>query len=91
MMVRLLQRTVVVLLIASAVAYAADWLLFNLRGSPSAKVTVSHFLSAPLKNNKQELDYLGSEDMSCSISLFPQAGKSPCWYLRRHTNQVNKI
>jgi hypothetical protein len=52
---------------------------------------VSHFISAPLKNNKQEIDYLGSEEVPCSISLFPQGGYTPCWYLRRHTNQVTTI
>jgi hypothetical protein len=76
---------------ACVVSYAGDWLVFNLRGSVTAKVTVSHFLSAPLKNNKQELDYLGSEEVSCSVSLFPQGGFTPCWYLRRHKNQVTNI
>lgn len=79
------------LLAAAVAAYAGDWLVFNLRGSITAKVTVSHFLSAPLKNNKQELDYLGSEEVTCSVSLFPQGGHRPCWYLRRHTNQTTTI
>jgi hypothetical protein len=90
-MMRWLQWTLLGLVVACVVAYACDWAVFKLRGSPSAKVTVSHFLSAPLKDNKQELDYLGSEDVACSISLFPQAGQDPCWYLRRHKNQVNTI
>jgi hypothetical protein len=90
-MMRWLRFTAVALLAGCAACYAGDWLVFNLRGTPSAKVTVSHFLSAPLKNNKQELDYLGSQEESCSISLFPQAGEDPCWYLRRHTNQVSMI
>jgi len=79
------------LLAAAVAAYAGDWLLFSLRGSITSKVTVSHFLSAPLKNNKQELDYLGSEEVPCSVSLFPQGGHTPCWYLRRHTNQTKNI
>jgi hypothetical protein len=79
------------LLAAAVAAYAGDWLVFNLRGSITSKVTVSHFLSAPLKNNKQELDYLGSEEVTCSVSLFPQGGHRPCWYLRRHTNQTTTI
>lgn len=90
-MMRWLRRAFVVLLATCAVAYAGDWLVFNLRGAPTATIKVSHFLSAPLKNDKQELDYLGSDDEPCSVSLFPQAGKSPCWYLRRHTNQVTSI
>ena len=71
--------------------YAGDWLVFNLRGIRTETVTVSHFLSAPLKNNKEELDYLGSEDELCSISLFPHEGHTPCWYLRRHKNQIKTI
>jgi hypothetical protein len=79
------------LLAALVLTYAGDWLAFNLRGSITQKVTVSHFLSAPLKNNKQELDYLGSEEVPCSVSLFPEGGHNPCWYLRRHTNQTTNI
>jgi hypothetical protein len=90
-MLRWLRWIVVGLMATTLAAFAGDWLTFNLRGAPTSKVTVSHFLSAPLKNNKQELDYLGSDDELCSRSLFPQAGHTPCWYLRRHTNQVNSI
>ena len=90
-MMRWLRWALVVMVAGSTAGYACDWAVFKLRGSPSSKVTVSHFVSAPLKNNKQELDYLGSEDVSCSFSLFPQAGQTPCWYLRRHTNQVTSI
>jgi hypothetical protein len=79
------------LFLATVALYAGDWLVFNLRGSPSGKVTVSHFLSAPLHNNKEELDYLGSEEVPCSVSLFPQGGHPPCWYLRGHKNQITKI
>jgi hypothetical protein len=79
-------------LLAAVVAlYAGDWLLYNLRGSSTDKVTVSRFISAPLKNNKEELDYLGSEVVTCSLSLFPQGGYSPCWYLRRNKNQVTRL
>jgi hypothetical protein len=86
-----LRRIAIALLAIVAAAYAVDWLVYNLRGSPSSKVNVSHFLSAPLKNNKEELDYLGSEDVPCSLSLFPQGGHTPCWYLIRRRNQVTTI
>ena len=85
------QRIALGLLAAAVACYAGDWLAYNLRGSPTSKVNVSHFLSAPLKNNKQELDYLGSEDLTCSMSLFPQGSHAPCWYLRRHHNQTTNI
>jgi hypothetical protein len=90
-MMRWMRYIAIGLTAALVVAYAGDWLVFNLRGSVTSKVTVSRFLSAPLKNNKQELDYLGSEEVPCSVSLFPQGGHSPCWYLRRHTNQTTTI
>ena len=90
-MMRWLRYIAIGLLAACVVTYAADWLVFNVRGSITSTVTVSRFLSAPLKNNKQELDYLGSEEVPCSVSLFPQGGHSPCWYLRRHTNQTTTI
>lgn len=85
-------RWIALALLGGAIAlYAGDWLVFNLRGSVTSKVTVSRFLSAPLKDNKQELDYLGSDEVVCSVSLFPQGGHVPCWYLRRHKNQITEI
>ncbi len=71
--------------------YAADWGIFKLEGSPTSQFTVSHFVSAPLKNNKEEMDYTGSEPVQCSITLFPQGGYTPCWWLRTHTNDVKEF
>ncbi len=88
---RWVRWTLVGLGIACVCTYAVDWLLFNLRGSQVSQVTVSHFISAPLNNGKQEIDFLGSEDVTCSISLFPQGGHSPCWYLRSHKNQIKNV
>ena len=76
---------------AAVCLYAGDWLVYNLRRSNTETVTVSHFLSAPLKNNKEELDYLGSEEVTCSVSILPQGGHAPCWYLRRHKDQIKRI
>jgi hypothetical protein len=84
---RWLQRGVVVLAVAFVATYGGDWAVYKLRGSPSGKVTVNRYLTIPLKGNKQEFDYLGSLDVPCSRSLFPQAGKSTCWQLQRNPNQ----
>jgi hypothetical protein len=86
-MLRWLQRAVVVLAVAFVAVYAGDWIVYKLRGSPQSKVTVNRYLTIPLKGNKQEFDYLGSSDVPCSVSLFPQAGQSPCWQLRHNPNQ----
>jgi hypothetical protein len=71
------------------ISFAVDWSVYKLTGAPRSKYKVSHFVSAPLKGSKQEIDYLGSEDIPCSLSIYPQDGFVPCWYLRRHTNQIS--
>jgi hypothetical protein len=86
-LVHWLLRLIVVLAAAFVAAYGGDWAVFKLRGSPTSKVTVNRYVTIPLKGNKQEFDYLGSIDVPCSVSLFPQAGQSACWQLRRNPNQ----
>jgi len=86
-LLRWLQRAVIVLAVVFVASYGGDFAVFKLRGSPQSTVTVNRYLTIPLKGNKQEFDFLGSVDVPCSISLFPQAGQTPCWQLRRHVNQ----
>jgi len=85
-------QRIALLLVAGFVAvYGGDWAVFKLRGSPQSKVTVNRYLTISLKGNKQEIDDLGSVDVPCSVSLFSQAGQSPCWQLRRNPTQNTKI
>ena len=86
-MKRWLLRVAVFLVAGFVATYGGDWAVFRLRGSPRSRVTVNRYVTIPLKGNKQEFDYLGSLDVPCSISLFSQAGLSPCWQLHRNTNQ----
>jgi len=90
-MKRWLQRIVVGLVGGFVVIYAADLLIYKLRGSPTSNVTVSQFQTVPLKGNKVEYDYIGTASVPCSVSLFPQAGQSPCWRLRRNPNQTTNL
>ena len=90
-LVHWLLRVIVALTVAFVAAYGGDWAVFKLRGSPTSRVTVNRYLTIPLKGNKQEFDYLGSVDQPCSVSLFPQAGQSPCWQLRRNPNQGTNL
>jgi hypothetical protein len=69
------------------IAYATDWCVYHLSGSPTSSVVVSRYLSVPLKGNKEEFDFLGSSTVPCSLSLFPQNDKDPCWLLRRNPNK----
>ena len=90
-LMRWLQRVVIVLAVVFVAAYGGDFAVFKLRGSPQSSVTVNRYLTIPLKGNKQEFDYLGTSDVPCSVSLFPQAGQSACWQLRRNPNQNTSI
>jgi hypothetical protein len=88
---RWLIRVVVMLMVGFVVVWVGDWAIFKLRGSPMSKVTVNQFQTVPLKGTKVEYDYLGSTDVPCSQSLFPQAGQSACWQLRRNPNQNTNL
>jgi hypothetical protein len=83
-----LARFAVTVLILLAVLYVADWLVLRYRvgrGTAFDSVEVDQFLATPLKGNKAEYDFVGSYQQPCARSMFPQQGKPPCWWVRRHT------
>jgi hypothetical protein len=90
-MMRWIQRVAIVLAAAFVVTYGGDWAIYKLRGSPTSTVTVNRYLTVPLKGNKIEYDYVGTADVACSVSLFPQSGQNPCWHLRRNPNQTTNL
>ena len=89
-----LTRVFFTLILLGVLVYTCDWAWFRFKGSPKRVVRISKFVQAPLKNDKEELDFIGQEDRVCSMSWFPQVDFAtnemmpPCWYLLRHTNQV---
>lgn len=90
-MKRWIQRVGIAVLAASAATYLGDLAVFKLRGSPASTVSVNRYLTVPLKGSKVEYDFLGTADVPCSRSLFPQDGNSPCWRLRRNPNQTTTL
>jgi hypothetical protein len=90
-MKRWIPRVLIFLVACFIATYVGDLAIYKLRGSPTSTVTVSQSMSVPLKGNKIEYDYLGSTDVACSVSLFPQGGLSPCWRLRRNRNQNTNL
>jgi hypothetical protein len=75
-----------VVLVAVVVLYLLDWGLLRVRiarGHAYDTVQVDEYLATPLKGNKAEYDYLGSQPVPCVRTLFPH-GDNPCWWLRRH-------
>ena len=79
-------RLLLAMAVAFIAAYATDWAIFRLRGSPCSTITVNHYLSVPLKDRKVEYDFTGATPVPCAIALFPQAGDDPCWLIWRKRN-----
>ncbi|MGD1107117.1 MAG: hypothetical protein ABR865_08725 [Terracidiphilus sp.] len=80
-------RVLVAIAVLSLVAFAVDWTVYKLRGSPQSTVAVSQFMSVPLKGQTTEYDYLGTVNVPCAVALFPHGGRDPCWNLKRNPNQ----
>lgn len=88
---RWMLRVFVALAAVLVAAYAGDWAVYHLRGSPVSTVTVSRYMSVPLKGQKKELLYLGTAPVPCARSLFPHDDKDPCWLLRRNSAQWENL
>jgi hypothetical protein len=71
--------------------YAVDIATYFLRGQPVDHVAVNRTLAIPLKGNKTEFEYEGTDILSCSQSIFPQAGKTPCWYMRQRKTHIDQL
>ena len=86
-MKRIIGSTAIGLIAALALMYVCDCAVWRMRvatGSGMGSVVVSSIVVLPLKGSKEEYDWGGTADVSCSRSIFPQAGGGACWWLRRH-------
>jgi hypothetical protein len=87
---RMLGRALVYFAGALALFYAGDWGVLEVRiahQTAFSTVQVDQFLASPLKNSKEEYDYMGTVAQPCVRSIFPHAADVPCWWLKRHTTQ----
>jgi len=73
--------------------YLGDLLWFLLRsrlprlGATTSSVHRIRLLAIPDKGNRVEYQIdvqQPEEDLPCTLSLFPQGGNRPCWYVTRH-------
>ena len=83
---RLAKYLVVVLL----AAYLLDWAVYAVQrvsGHGTAVVQVDDFVATPLKGNKVEYDYTGTDQVTCAESLFPHSRYPVCWWVRTHKDQ----
>jgi hypothetical protein len=84
---RILGSVAIGLIAALALVYVCDYAVWRVRvatGGGMGSVVVSSIVVMPLKGNKEEYDWAGTSEVSCSRSIFPQAGSGSCWWLRRH-------
>jgi hypothetical protein len=88
---RWVPRVLLAIAVFSLAAFAVDFMVFKLRGSPHSTVAVSQFMEVPLKSGLPEYDYLGTSNVFCAEALFPQGGQDPCWHVRRNQTQWVKL
>jgi len=90
-MKRFVSRFFAVLVVLLGMLYAGDYLSLRYRIPHSrpqfGAVTVTTMYAIHQKNGKIEYQFPPPQDEVCVQSLFPHFGYSPCWYLRRHTEQ----
>lgn len=87
---RLLKLGSLALLAAGLALYLGDAAVFQIRsshGTASRVIEVNQFLRTPLKGQKDEFDAVGTLDVTCARSIFPQAGLPACWWVERHKSQ----
>jgi len=78
------------LLVATLALYLADAVVFQVkvrRGTAYGVIAVNQFLATPLKGQKEEFDVIGTTQVTCSRTIFPQPGMPACWWLQRHAAQ----
>ncbi|HZP25259.1 MAG TPA: hypothetical protein VFB04_17590 [Terriglobales bacterium] len=84
------KRLAIVAVALCVVVYAADFLSLHAgvpRRPQLGSITVHTYYAVKLKSGRTEYDDAGDQIVSCSNSLLPQLGVSPCWYVSRHPTQ----
>jgi hypothetical protein len=94
-MKRIITRLLTILCGLAALAFGADYLLFQYRvlrnDSPYATVTVQEYYEIQEKNNRTEYVYKDTQQDTCINALFSHRGYAPCWYARKHTDRAVRI
>jgi hypothetical protein len=80
-------RVLAYLVAAALILYLSDALVYRLRGQPQDSVTVQRYYALHKTKEKTNFVFADPQAQSCARALFPHSGNTPCWYLRRHTEQ----
>ena len=87
---RRLRWAVAIVVAAPIVFYLLEDLSIRLRfprADPFALVTVHRYYALHKSRDKMSLINTDPVDQTCVSAVFPHLGYTPCWYLRRHTEQ----
>lgn len=93
---RFLIRALLSLALLLTLFYIGDYVVVRLRvasprlGPAFDSVQMARLYAIPLKNGKTEFELDAQQPqvtVSCVRALFPHLGYSPCWYLRRNSQQ----
>lgn len=79
------------LVVVTCLSYLTDLAVlrwrFNTKHDATDVVIIKPYYAVPRKDNKVEFMPDDPKEETCVNSLFPHAGSSPCWYLKRHTDR----
>jgi hypothetical protein len=84
-------RILVGAVVLACVLYIVDFAIWRARVAAHGgmgTVTVNRMVAAELKGNKEDYYFDGTEDVSCSKSVFPQGGVNACWWQQKHTETI---
>lgn len=92
-------RVALAALAALAILYAGDYASIKYRvtragnavvtpAGPLESVQVQQTYEIPHKDGRAEFAFAQPQNVTCARSIFPHLGYSPCWYVKRHTQQV---
>ncbi len=92
----MLQRLLILLAVVCFGVFVGDYLVFQVRvhsdsRSAFATVQMERMYAIPQKGGRVEFQFDAQqpqETVQCVRALFPHAGFSPCWYLRRNAQKV---
>lgn len=88
---KMLLRSLGVLLLIAAVLYPVDWAVWRVRvarGGGMGSFQVDLYTVADLKGGKEDYYPQGTTVVTCSRSIYPQEGNTPCWWVERHREVV---
>jgi hypothetical protein len=92
---RTIKWTAGVAVLLAALAWMADWLLLRHKaaqdGEAFGEVEVHYQYAVRLKNKRVEQNPESVQTVECVHSIFPHYDETPCWYLERHTSQIQTL